>query len=73
MDTLTIILATVALLAFVALAFMSGYELGTTNGIDTERALANKRVNGLLADLNNTRRPKAAKNRRKAQRKAVRV
>ncbi len=72
MDTTTIILATVALLAFVALAFMGGYELGNANGTDNERALANKRINGLLADLN-TRRPKAAKNRRKAARKAVRA
>jgi hypothetical protein len=62
----------VALLAFVALAFMSGYELGTTNGIDTERALANRRVNGLLAELN-TRKPKSQRAKRKAARKVVRA
>jgi hypothetical protein len=72
MDTLTLILATVALLGFVGLAFLGGWELGNANGVDSERALANRRVNGLLADLNN-RRPKAARNRRKAARKAVRA
>ena len=71
MDIINIALITAALLAFVALAFMGGYELGNANGTDNERALANKRINGLLADLN-ARRPKAAKNRRKAARKVAR-
>ena len=72
MDYLTIILGTLAILALVGLAWMGGYELGTSAGVSAERELANRRVNGVL-DAINTRRPKAAKNRRKAQRKAVRA
>lgn len=72
MDYLTIILASAALIGFVGLAFLGGYELGEAQGTDNERALANRRINGLLEDLN-SRRPKAAKNRRKAARKAVRA
>lgn len=71
MDPLTIILATIALAAVAGLCWLGGYELGCANGVRAERDLANRRVNGLLADIN-TRRPKAA-NRRKAQRKAVRA
>jgi hypothetical protein len=72
MDTLTIILATVAVGSLVALAWMGGYELGTSAGVSAERELANRRVNGVLESLNN-RKPKAAKNKRKAARKAVRL
>jgi hypothetical protein len=52
MDTLNIALITVALLGFVGLAYMGGYSLGIAAGIDTERALANRRVNALLDELN---------------------
>ena len=52
MDTLTIILATVAIGSFVALAFLGGYELGEANGSDNERTPANRRVNALLDELN---------------------
>jgi hypothetical protein len=72
MDTLNIILATTAALAFVALIYLSAYEVGTRNGIAHERKLADRRVQGVL-DHENSRRPKSAKNRRKAQRKAVRA
>ena len=70
MEPTTIILATLALAALVALAWLGGYEIGQANGITTERQSANRRVNGVLDGLN-SRRPKAAKNRRKAQRKAA--
>jgi hypothetical protein len=80
MDTLNLILATAALLGFVGLAFLGGWELGNANGVDSERALANRRVNGILREhardvvaYENNRRPNAAKNRRKAARKAVRA
>lgn len=82
MDTLTIILLTVGLGALVALVWMSGYELGHASGSDAERALANQRINGILAGerridavvaYENNRRPKARKNRVKASRKAVRA
>jgi len=72
MDYTTIILSVMAVGALVALAWLGGYEIGQANGITTERASANRRVNGVLDSLN-SRRPKAAKNRRKAQRKAVRA
>lgn len=72
MDPLSITLITVGAAALVGLAWMSGYDIGKTAGVTSERALANQRINGLLAEENN-RRPKAAKNRRKAQRKAVRA
>jgi len=76
MDTLTIILLTVALSAFAGLAFIGGWELGITEGADRQRAIqsrpARPTVTELIDNLN-TRRPKAAKNRRKAARKAVRA
>ena len=52
MDYLTIIIAAAALLGFVGLAFLGGYELGMAEGTDNERQLANRRVNGLLDELN---------------------
>jgi hypothetical protein len=72
MDYTTVILGTLALAALVGLAWMGGYELGQAAGVSAERDMANRRVNGVL-DALNTRRPKAARNRRKAQRKAARV
>lgn len=72
MDYTTIILSVMAVGALVALAWLGGYELGTASGANAERELANRRVRGVLDSLNN-RRPKAAKNRRKAARKAVRA
>jgi L-cystine uptake protein TcyP (sodium:dicarboxylate symporter family) len=79
MDYTTLILGTTAIAALVGLAFMSGWELGSASGIDRERQSANRRVNGVLASVKdviayeNTRKPKAAKNRRKAARKVVRA
>lgn len=72
MDYLTIIIVSAAALGFVGLVWLAGYEIGHTAGLDAERALANRRINGLLEDMNN-RKPKSAKNRRKAARKAVRA
>lgn len=72
MDYTTIFLSVMAVGALVALAWLGGYELGTASGANAERELANRRVNGVLDSLNN-RRPKSAKNRRKAARKAARA
>lgn len=58
MDTLTILLITAAALAVVGLAYMAGYELGNAAGTDAERALANRRINGLLKQ-ENKRKPRA--------------
>lgn len=66
------ILAALALAALVGLAWLGGYELGTASGASAEREMANRRVNGVLDSLN-SRRPKSAKNKRKAARKAVRA
>jgi hypothetical protein len=80
MDTLTIIMLTAAGLGLTALVWLSGYEMGTNEAGRSERALANRRINGILAEhardvvaYENNRKPKAAKNRRKAGRKAVRA
>jgi hypothetical protein len=66
MDTLTIIIGSFALLAFVALAFLGGYECGEANGTDSERALANRRINGLLDELNKYK-PRTTRKRRAAK------
>ena len=42
----------VAAFGLLALAYLGGYELGSAAGIDTERAMANRRVNALLEELN---------------------
>jgi hypothetical protein len=69
MDYMTIILGTTALAALVGLVWMAGYELGQANAKDAppRRPTVAELVNELKP-----RRPKAAKNRRKAARKAVR-
>jgi hypothetical protein len=72
MDTLSILAVIAAFAALGGLAWLGGYELGQANGITAERQSANRRINGVLDSLN-SRRPKAAKNRRKAARKAVRA
>lgn len=68
MDTLSIIASIVALAAIGGLAWLGGYELGMASGISSERELSNRRLN--LEELN-TRKPKSAKCRRKAQRRAA--
>ena len=66
MDYLTIIIAAAALLGFVGLAFLGGYELGMAEGTDKARASANRRVNGLLDELNK-HKPRATRKRRAAK------
>lgn len=63
MDYLTIIMLTMATAGLVGLAWLSGYEFGTTDATKSERALANQRVNGLLAELNKLK-PRANSKRR---------
>lgn len=74
MDTMTVICITAAALAVVGIVWMSGYDIGRDSGYvagtKAERDLANRRVNAVLAE-ENARRPKAAKNRRKAARKGL--
>jgi hypothetical protein len=52
MDYMSIILGTTALAALVGFAWIGGYEVGQSSGIDAERQLANRRVNALLEELN---------------------
>jgi hypothetical protein len=63
MDYLTIILLTAATAGLVGLAWLSGYEFGSNDATNSERALANQRVNGLLAELNKLK-PRANSKRR---------
>lgn len=67
MDTLSILAAIAAFSAIGGLAWLGGYELGQANA-QPRRPTVAELVNELKP-----RRPKAAKNRRKAARKAVRV
>ena len=62
MDYLTITMLTLAAAGLVGLAWLSGYEFGSTDATNSERALANQRVNGLLAELNKLK-PRAPKRR----------
>jgi hypothetical protein len=70
MDYMTIALGTAAIAALVGLAWLGGYELGQANAQDAppRRPTVAELINELPP-----RRPKAARNRRKAQRKAVRA
>ena len=63
MDLLNIIAGTAGLAALVGLAFMSGHEYGRGQGIATERDLANRRVNALLAE-ENKRKPRTRRARK---------
>jgi hypothetical protein len=67
MDTLSIIAVIAALAALVGLAWMGGYELGQASA-KPRRATVAELINELPP-----RRPKSAKNKRKAARKAVRA
>jgi hypothetical protein len=57
MDYLTIVLAVVAGLGVITLAWLSGYENGEYSGIQSERQLADRRIAGLLAQ-ENKRKPR---------------
>ena len=57
MDYTTIILLTIGAVALVGLAWMSGYDIGRAAATDAERALANRRINGLLKQ-ENARKPR---------------
>ncbi len=63
MDYLTILMLTMAAAGLVGLAWLSGYEFGTNDATTSERALANQRINGLLAELNKLK-PRASAKRR---------
>lgn len=78
MDYLIITLATVAACALVALAYMSGYDLGHNAGKARGIEQANRRVRGVmrideLVAEENARKPKSQRAKRKQVRKAARL
>jgi hypothetical protein len=52
MDYLTIIIATLAAMGVVAMAWIGGYQVGSSTAISAERDFADRRIQGLLASLN---------------------
>lgn len=62
MDYMTIIIATLAAMGVVGLAWLGGYQVGASCGANAERELADRRIKGLLAAENKrkprTRRPR---------------
>jgi hypothetical protein len=58
MEYINVILGTLAAISVVGLAWLGGYELGQANGISAERELADRRINGPLAQ-ENKRKPRA--------------
>ena len=65
MDYMTIILATLAAMGVVAMAWLGGYEVGSTNAISAERELADRRIKGLLDSINATKPRNLARRSRK--------
>jgi hypothetical protein len=57
MEYLNIIIATLGAISVIGIAWLGGYQLGQASGIDTERELANRRVNALLKK-ENARKPR---------------
>ena len=58
MNEIIIIGATLAAMSVVGLAWLGGYRLGLANGTSAKRELADRRINGLLAQ-ENKRKPRA--------------
>ena len=69
MDIVTLTLITIGAASLVGMAWLGGYQLGLSNG---QRPPRRPTVAELVNELT-PRRPKAAKNKRKAARKAVRA
>ena len=51
MDTLTIVIGTVAVAVLMGLAWIGGYEIGTASGANAEREIGNRRVNGAIDSM----------------------
>mgnify|MGYP001599499142 CR=1 FL=1 len=62
MDTLNIILLSAGAFGLLGLAYLGGYDLGQAHGSESERTLANRRVNALLEELNKYK-PRATRRR----------
>jgi hypothetical protein len=72
MDYINMIAATMAGAALLGLVFLSGYETASRQLAVRYQSQADRRVRGVLDTLNARPASKAAKNRRKLARKAVR-
>jgi hypothetical protein len=70
MNELNVIIATLAAMSVVALAWLGGYRLGLVNGTNAERAFSDRRIQGVLAQ-ENARKPKSQKAKRKQARRAT--
>jgi hypothetical protein len=68
MNELNVIIGTLAATSVVTLAWLGGYRLGLINGINAERELADRRIQGVLAH-ENARKPKSQRAKRKQSRK----
>ncbi len=55
MDYLTILIATLAAMGVVGMAWLGGYEVGSTHASSAERELADRRIKGLLDSINTTK------------------
>jgi hypothetical protein len=58
MNEVIVIGATLAAMGVVGMAWLGGYRLGLANGTSAERELADRRIQGLLAQ-ENKRKPRA--------------
>ena len=58
MEPMTVLIVIAAAIAVIGLAWVGGYQIGHQCGISAERELANRRIQGLLAQ-ENKRKPRA--------------
>ena len=65
MDTLTVIAVISALLVIAGLCWAGGFNTGINEGIDLERNSSDRRVKGLLAELNKLK-PRTTTRKRRA-------
>jgi hypothetical protein len=63
MDYLNVIIVTLAAMGVIGLAWLGGYQIGQSCGINAERELSNRRINGLLAQ-ENARKPRTRRTRK---------
>jgi len=70
METSELIGMAIVFVAILLMTAQTAFAYGRKVGVSTARLLADRRVQGVL-DYENKRRPKSAKNKRKAARRAV--
>ena len=55
MDYMTIIIVTLAAIGVIGMAWIGGYEVGSTHASSADRELADRRMKGLLDSINTTK------------------